>query len=36
MLMPFQPYRDLGPAEEMASQRRPGRWPSMPTVEATS
>ena len=23
MLMPFQPYRDLGPAEEMASQRRP-------------
>ena len=22
MLMPFQPYRDLGPAEEMASQRR--------------
>jgi HSP20 family protein len=22
MLMPFQPYRDLGPAEEMAGQRR--------------
>ena len=22
MLMPFQPYRDLGPAEEMASRRR--------------